>query len=248
MITRVGDRLFGVPHGTWRNSIQVHDLIYALPNGRPDMLVIDTAVDPVAVSTVDINPYWTECREQQNNFFDGIAEANGTLFLVPGRARNILAMDLATHVATSIPIIGYFTEWDQECNWKFMHAIVAYGKLYTCPVVVRMMLVLDIETRNISGINCSGSDENRGREAWSALTELDGRLYGSPAAADDMLVVNIAAGVPTDKQVEFIDVRDYARSGATWKWSSIASFGKLVFCAPRDGSDNVPQLYKLSNQ
>lgn len=207
---------FSTDVGKWMGGVLApNGKIYCAPYNAEEILVIDTAADPLNVKTISAG-----LTAGGNNYYGGCLSHDGSrVYFAPSTASEVIYVDTTDDSTHSLSYSNAATE-------KFHGAVCGPdNKIYFIPYDSAEVLCYDPVSDTFSTV--SGVPLiTAGGSGWSGgVLGPDGKIYGIPAGSPNVLVIDPAKGM-------------YIQSNAglgsdteKWRGATLAANGK-IYCAP----------------
>tara|TARA_R110000772_G_C13310310_1_gene440363 strand:- start:25601 stop:27430 length:1830 start_codon:yes stop_codon:yes gene_type:complete len=160
----------------WGGSLASNGKIYAPPDSKGSVLVINTADD----SNYEIPMYAGTKR-----FSGSVLAPNGFIYFIPFTGNLVGVFNPVTETATSIATITGSYKWNNG-------TLAPNGKIYCSPYRKSNILVIDTNTNTVSYIDISGLGVYATNSHSGGALAPNGKIYLTPFSSGSVIVIDTA--------------------------------------------------------
>jgi hypothetical protein len=193
--------------------------IYGIPSNSGSVLIIDPKTNTVDTTTIS----GLGGGAETNKWSGGVLGLDGKIYGIPTRSDDVLIIDPETDTATTIPVPGLSVP-GVDNKW-YGGVLGPNGKIYGIPNSINRVLVID-PTAEPTAVQLLDSttpgqlDDPATFKWYCGVLAPNGRIYGIPRNAADILVIDPQAGTITREAMGYT-------AGGSYGGGVLAQDGKI---------------------
>jgi hypothetical protein len=226
--------------------------IYMSPHNAADLMIVDTATDEVSLadtSSLRQGAVGESCKGMP--YWFSMVPYKDKIYASPGCTDQILIYDTVTKQASGVntrkadglPMLG-----GEPSPIPWLGMTECNGKLYAAPAESDNLLVYDLETGEVTGVDTSSVCTNTrtvglkfmGMACW------EGKVYAAPVEAnadksgktggtcDELLIYDTVKG-----EVSSISTKELTREDGMggWKWHGMTVLNGVIYAVPANAEN-----------